>query len=210
MVAVGHFAGLAKELDQRVFVPLLADPDSVDVVSKSFQAFAELWPAMLSALAPWLQENPESALKIAKLASDVWSTTATATTLNADARYWFAAAQDARTQLAAVVTDGTIQAPVKDEAAITRACLLADFAIMFGLFMSQTSRSIPSGLAEAVGRFAHAHAKEAHVLATAGLVNVDTEIERLLAEIRGITAQMTARTMEAVRRARAYREKWRS
>jgi len=39
--------------------------------------------------------------------------------------------------------------------------------------------------------------------------NLDTEIERLVGEIRAITRRIVTRTEGAIKLARAYREKWR-
>lgn len=201
--------GISRELDERVFRPLLAAPDSPEACTKAFETFMDLWPALLSTLSPWVRENPERASNMARLATNAWSSS-DALKLGADACYWFALAQAARTALAEALMMSKIPSPFVDEAAAMRSCLMADFAIMFGLFIMHADQPIHSALAVQIGKFAYTHAREAHALATAHLINPDIDTDRLLSEVKAITARISARTNSIVDLTHKYREKWRS
>jgi ABC-type transport system substrate-binding protein len=84
-----------------------------------------------------------------------------------DAAMWFSAAQDARVAVVhALMKDGVLP-PSPNEEEIVRLCVVADFAILFGLFLVQHPRTkAPEGLAVAIGKLGHDSAKRAYVLAT--------------------------------------------
>lgn len=200
--------GLSKELDERVFEPMLGTP-SPEVQTRSFRAFVDLWQALLSALGPWMQEEPDRPAEVAKIATNAWSDPVVITRLGADACGWFASAQKVRVDLATLALSGQIVQPLRDEDVIARACFMADFSIMFGLFLAHTHRTFPTALPLEVARSAHHNAKRGYVWATTHLVDVDDEVRRLTSEIHDVTAGMIASTQRLTGLARQHRAKLR-
>lgn len=164
-------AGIAKEIEDRCFRPVLAAPDMDAAMAQaraSFLIFAELWPAALSAVAPWLLEDPERLAAASYTLTDTWTSEEALGVIGGGAASWFAAAQDARAAVAhAVVKDGVLS-PSPNEDEIVRLCVVADFAILLGLFWVQHPRAeTVEGLAVAIGKLGYESAKRAYVLATA-------------------------------------------
>jgi hypothetical protein len=164
-------AGIVKEIEDRCFRPVLAAPDmdaAMGQARASFLIFAELWPAALSAVAPWLLEDAERLAAASYTLTDTWTSDEALGVLGEAAASWFAAAQDARAAVAhTVVKDGMLSPSATDDE-IVRLCVVADFAILLGLFWVQHPRSeAVEGLAIAIGKLGHESAKRAYVLATA-------------------------------------------
>lgn len=96
---------------------------------------------------------------------DVW-TSAEARRLGEVACSWFAAAQDARIALAHAVMKETVLIPPANEMTILHRCVVADFALMFGLFLVREGTPTTPELSVAIAKLAYNAAKEAYVLAT--------------------------------------------
>jgi len=162
--------GILKEIDDRVFRPILeaVDLDAATTQAvRSFEVFANLWPAVLGALLPWMQENPDRLVAMGHVADDVWTSEATSRRIGEDACSWFAAAQDARSALAHAIMQDTVSISPLNEAAIVHRGLVADFALMFGLFLvhEPVPLTVPE-LPVTMAQLAYEAAKEAYVLAT--------------------------------------------
>ncbi len=162
-------AGIFKEIEDRAFRPMLI-ATSLDKASiqatRAFEVFANLWPAVLGALIPWMAENPERFVTMGDVATDVW-TTPEARRFGDVACSWFAAAQDARLALAhSIIKESGAVSPAHEVTIVDR-CVVADFALMFGLFLAheQTAPAAPE-LPVAMAKLAYEAAKEAFVLAT--------------------------------------------
>lgn len=162
-------AGIFKEIDDRAFRPI-AEATSLEEANeqaaRSFDIFANLWPAVLGALIPWMQENPERFVAMGHIVTDVW-TSVEAHRLGGTACSWFAAAQDARVALANAIMKESPVVPRANEATIVDRCVVADFALMFGLFLVHHENvSVVSELPVTMAKLAYDAAKEAYVLAT--------------------------------------------
>lgn len=162
--------GIAKEIEDRCFRPILAPPDLDGAMAQaraSFLVFAELWPAALGAVAPWLLEDPERLSAVSHVLTDTWTSEETLGAIGDEAASWFAAAQDARVAVVhALVKDGVLSSPPNEED-IVRLCVVADFAILLGLFLTQhPHRKSANGLEVAIGKLGYESAKRAYVLAT--------------------------------------------
>lgn len=160
--------GIEKEIENRCFRPILELPDLDGAMSQaraSFLVFAELWPAALSAVAPWLLEDPDRLAAMSHVLTDAEETW---DAIGDDAAIWFTAAQDARVAIVhALVKDGVLSPSPNNEDEIVRLCVVADFAILFGLFLAQHPRTkTAEGLAVAIGKLGYESAKRAYVLAT--------------------------------------------
>jgi len=160
-------AGIEKEIEDRCFRPILVPPDLDGAMARarvSFLMFAELWPAALSAVTPWLLEDPD---RLAAVSHGLADTEETWDAIGDDAAIWFTAAQDARVAIThALVKDG-VPSPSPNEDEIVRLCVVVDFAILFGLFLAQHPRiKTADGLAVAIGKLGYESAKRAYVLAT--------------------------------------------
>jgi hypothetical protein len=160
--------GIEKEIEDRCFRPILEAPDLDGAMARArvlFLVFSELWPAALGAVAPWLLEDPDrlAAASHALAATDdeAWDA------IGDDAAMWFSAAQDARVAVVHALMKDSVLPPSPNEEEIVRLCVVADFAILFGLFLVQHPRTkAPEGLAVAIGKLGHESAKRAYVLAT--------------------------------------------
>ena len=162
-------AGIFKELDDRAFGPVAAATsleDANERATKAFDIFASLWPAVLGALIPWMQDNPERFVTMRHVVTDVWSS-AEVRRLGDVACGWFAAAQDARVALANAIMEEPLSVARASESTIVDRCIVADFALMFGLFLAH-HESVPvvAGLPVTMAKLAYDAAKEAYVLAT--------------------------------------------
>ena len=160
-------AGIEKEIEDRCFRPILETPDLDGAMARaqtSFLVFAELWPAALSAVAPWLLEDPDRLAAVGRALTDADETW---DAIGDDAAMWFSAAQDARVAVVHALMEDGVLTPSPNEEEIVRLCVVADFAILFGLFLVQHPRTkAPEGLAVAIGKLGHESAKRAYVLAT--------------------------------------------
>lgn len=160
--------GIAKEIDDRCFRPVLEEADldrALEHARASFQTFAELWPALLAAIAPWLLEDQGRLVAMTRVLTDTWTSEDTLEALGTEAAGWFAAAQDARAAIALGLVKNGMPVPPSHEATIVHLCLVADFAILLGLFLAQHSHpKLIDGLAVAIGKLAHESAKNAYVL----------------------------------------------
>jgi hypothetical protein len=162
-------AGIFKEIDDRAFGPIAA-ATSLEVANeqatKAFDIFASLWPAVLGALIPWMQEDPERFVTMGHVVTDVW-TSAAGHRLGDVACSWFAAAQDARLALANAIMRESVLITPSNEATIVDRCIVADFALMFGLFLAHHERvMVVAELPVTMAKLAYDAAKEAYVLAT--------------------------------------------
>lgn len=161
--------GILKEIDDRAFRPVAAATSLEEAnhqAAKAFDIFANLWPAVLGALIPWLQDNPERFVTMGRVVTDVW-TSAEARRLGGAACSWFAAAQDARVALANAIMKESVSVPRANEATIVDRCVVADFALMFGLFLAHhESVTVVAELPVTMAKLAYDAAKEAYVLAT--------------------------------------------
>ncbi|HWO22563.1 MAG TPA: hypothetical protein VNO30_27580 [Kofleriaceae bacterium] len=160
--------GIFQEIDGRVFHPIQSAPNLDEALGRAragFEIFVVLWQAVLRALGPWLQENPERLATLGHRTADVWASDPSGH-LDDEARAWFAAAQDARVALAdAIMHEPTI--PPASEEKIVRHCLVADFALLFGLFLAHEAPTASrSALPVVIGKLAYDAAKAAYVLAT--------------------------------------------
>jgi hypothetical protein len=160
-------AGIEKEIENRCFRPILETSDLASAMARaqaSFLVFAELWPAALGAVAPWLLEDPDRLAAVGRALTDAdesWDA------IGDDAAMWFSAAQDARVAVVHALMQDGVMTPSPNEEEIVRLCVVADFAILFGIFLVQHPRTkAPEGLAVAIGKLGHESAKRAYVLAT--------------------------------------------
>lgn len=156
-----------KEIEDRALRPVIEAPtlEAADALTiKGFEVFIDLWPAAIGALLPWLQEHPDQFGKLTGAARDLWRSEDALVRLGEDACEWFAAAQTARQALADAAPGG----PGRDELdEIVKHTLLADFAFMLGVLMSQTPDAHPAaGLALSVAKLAHTSATNAFAIAT--------------------------------------------
>jgi hypothetical protein len=162
--------GVFKEIEDRTFRPLLAAPDmaQADLISQhSFDVFVDLWPAVLGALTPWLQEQPDRMSTMATFARDEWSSHE-AHRLGDAVCTWFSAAQLARTILANAVLLNPSLIRAIDEQAVIHHCVLADFALLFGTFLVHEPEIKPlPELSLSMAKLAHDAATRAYSLATA-------------------------------------------
>lgn len=161
--------GIFKEIDDRAFRPVAAATSLEEAnhqAAKAFDVFATLWPAVLGALIPWLQDNPERFVTMGRVVIDVW-TSKEARRLGGEACSWFAAAQDARVALANAIVKESVSVPPANEETIVDRCIVADFALMFGLFLAHhDSVTVVAELPVTMAKLAYDAAKEAYVLAT--------------------------------------------
>lgn len=162
--------GVFKEIEDRAFRPLLAAPDMVQaglISQQSFDVFVDLWPAVLGALTPWLQEQPDRMSAMATFAREGWSSD-DARRLGDQVCSWFAAAQAARTTLANAVVLNPSLIRATEEAAVVHHCVLADFALLFGAFLVHEPGIKPlPDLSLSMAKLAHEAATRAYALATA-------------------------------------------
>jgi len=162
-------AGIFKEIEDRAFRPIAATTsieEASEQATKAFNIFANLWPAVLGALIPWMQENPERFVTMGHVVTDVW-TSSEARRLGDAACSWFAAAQDARVAVANAISKESVSVPPANEETIVHRCVVADFALMFGLFLAhEKNMSAVRELAVTMAKIAYDAAKEAYVLAT--------------------------------------------
>ncbi len=161
--------GIFQEIDERVFQPIQIAPSLDEAMARAraaFATFVDLWQAVLRALGPWLQENPERLATLGHAVADVW-TSDESRHLGDEARAWFAAAQDARMALADAIVREPAVPPASEETIVDR-CLVADFALLFGLFLAhETHPATAADLPVVMGKLAYDAAKDAYVLATA-------------------------------------------
>lgn len=164
-------AGIVKEIDDRCFRPILAAPDLDSAMAQaqaSFRIFAGLWPAALGAVAPWLLEDPERMAAVSQVLTDTWTSEETLSAIGDEAASWLAAAQDARGAVVHALVKNGVLSPSPNEEAIVPLIVVADFAILLGLFLAQHPQPrVAGGLTVAIGKLAHESAKQAYVLATA-------------------------------------------
>ena len=162
--------GILKEIEDRAFRPLLAASNMAQVAlisQQSFDVFVSLWPAVLGALTPWLQEQPDRMNALATFARDGWSSKE-AHRLGEEARTWFTAAQAARATLANAIILNPSLIRATEEPAVVHHCVLADFALLFGVFLVHEPEVNPSSqLSLAMAKLAHDAATRAYSLATA-------------------------------------------
>jgi hypothetical protein len=161
--------GIVQEIEDRAFRPIqrASDLDGAMTQAKaSFVIFADLWPAALGAIIPWMLDNPERLVAIDRVLTDTWTSEEARRVLGDDAVSWFAAAQDARVAIAhALPRDVAAVSP--DAETILGRCVVADFAILLGLFLAQhPTPRVPEGLPVTIAKLAYEAAKEAYVLAT--------------------------------------------
>ena len=162
-------SGIFKEIEDRAFRPLVA-ATSLDhanaQATRSFGVFANLWPAVLGALVPWMQEDPERFVPMGSVVTDVW-TSAEASRLGSATCSWFAAAQDARLALATVIMKESVSVARPNEETIVERCLVADFALMFGVFLAHNAPvPVVAELPLTMAKLAYDAAREAYVLAS--------------------------------------------
>jgi len=161
--------GVFKEIEDRAFRPLLAAQDMGQaglISQQSFDVFVDLWPAVLGALTPWLQEQPDRMNAMATFAREGWSSD-DARRLGDQVCTWFAAAQAARATLANAVVLNPSLIRATDEQAVVHHCVLADFALLFGTFLVHEPgiKPLPE-LSLAMAKLAHDAATRAYSLAT--------------------------------------------
>jgi hypothetical protein len=161
--------GIVKEIEDRAFRPIAVATNLEEAnqqAAKAFDIFANLWPAALGALIPWLQEDPARLVTLGHVATDVW-TSAEARRLGDTACSWFAAAQDARVAIANAIMTESVSVPPAAEQTIVHRCAVADFALMFGLFLAHQERMpVVAELPVTMAKLAYDAAKAAYVLAT--------------------------------------------
>lgn len=160
--------GIFREIDERVFRPIQMAPSLDEAMARApaaFEMFVGLWQAVLRALGPWLQENPDRLATLGHTGADIWTSDENRH-LGDEACAWFAAAQDARGALAdAIVREPSV--PAASEERIVSRCLVADFALLFGLFLAHAPHpAAAADLPVAMGKLAYDAAKDAYVLAT--------------------------------------------
>jgi hypothetical protein len=162
-------AGIFKEIDDRAFGPLAAAKSLEEAnqqATKAFDVFANLWPAVLGALIPWMQDNPDRFVTMGHIATDVW-TSAEGSRLGSAACSWFAAAQDARVALANAIMKESLAVDRANEETIVDRCIVADFALMFGVFLAHHEGvTVVAELPLTMAKLAYDAAKEAYVLAS--------------------------------------------
>ena len=161
--------GIFKEIEDRAFRPIQEASDldgAMTQAQASFLIFADLWPAALAAIIPWMLDNPERIVAMGRVLTDTWASEETRRVLGDDAVSWFTAAQDARVAIVrALVQDVATSSP--NEEAILRRCVVVDFAILFGGFLAHhPSLRVTEGLPVAIAKLAYEAAKQAYVLAT--------------------------------------------
>jgi hypothetical protein len=160
-------AGIAKEIEDRCFRPILDASDLDGAMAQaraSFLVFAELWPAALSAIAPWLLEDPDRLAAMSHVLTDSWTSEPTLGAIGDEAASWFAAAQDARVAVVRALMKDGVLSPSPNEETIVRLCAVTDFAVLLGLFLAQHPKAA-DGLAVAIGKLAYESAERAYVLA---------------------------------------------
>jgi hypothetical protein len=114
-----------------------------------------------------MQENPERLVAMSHVVTDVWTSEETRRRLGEIACSWFAAAQDARVALANAIRQDSVPISSASEDTIGHRGIVADFALMFGLFLAHAPslRTAPE-LPVTMAKLAYDAAKEAYVLAT--------------------------------------------
>ncbi len=136
-------SGFVEEIKQRVFLPIVHARDAdeaAEVARRSIDAFAVLWPGVLAAVIPWLAEKADHLSSFLSDVGDIdpWSDEEVQGRLGLMACANFAAAQTARLALAKLVVamPGVVQQV--DEHQLIGCCLVADFALMFGIITART------------------------------------------------------------------------
>jgi hypothetical protein len=113
-----------------------------------------------------MQDNPDRFVSMGHIATDVW-TSPGGSRLGSAACSWFAAAQDARVALANAIMKESFAVTRANEATIVDRCIVADFALMFGVFLAHHERAtVVAELPLTMAKLAYDAAKEAYVLAS--------------------------------------------
>lgn len=161
--------GILKEIEDRAFRPIQEASNlegAMQQLKASLSIFADLWPAVLGALIPWMLDNPERLVAMGRELTGISTSEEARRALGDEAVGWFAAAQDARVAIMHALLPNAAVAVLNEEA-ILRHCVVADFAILFGTFLSHhPSPRAAADLPVTIGKLAYEAAKQAYVLAT--------------------------------------------
>jgi hypothetical protein len=166
-------AGLYRELGVRAFRPITEARSlrtAIAGAGEGLVAFCEIWPALLSALVPWFNENPTRLEPLNQAAGEVWTSKIARGRLGDSACAEFAATHDARFLIARSAARWLEQNPEQSEgrppafSSLIPLLLSADFSLLFGMFVVTAPRRLhlADGVVEWLARTGRDCARDAY------------------------------------------------